>query len=85
MVNKDLPIVVYASESNLRSSRTMVREMWRDLKASRELAWRLIVRDISAQYRQSLFGIILAFLPPKVKALIFKLLNNRKIVKIGEK
>jgi hypothetical protein len=30
--------------------------MARDLVNSRELAWRLFVRDISAQYRQSILG-----------------------------
>ncbi len=38
----------------------MVRAMGQDLLASRELAWRLMVRDISAQYRQSLFGVVWA-------------------------
>jgi lipopolysaccharide transport system permease protein len=33
----------------------LFKEMGRDLLASRELAWQLMVRDISAQYRQSLF------------------------------
>lgn len=39
----------------------LAREMERDLLASRELAWRLMVRDISAQYRQSFLGIFWAF------------------------
>jgi lipopolysaccharide transport system permease protein len=83
-MNRDLPVVVYTPESKLRSSGTMAKEMWHDLKASRELAWRLMVRDISAQYRQSLFGIFWAFLPPIVTALIFIFLNSREIINIGE-
>ena len=82
-MNKDSPVVVYTPGAELRSSGTMAKEMWRDLKASRELAWRLMVRDISAQYRQSLFGIFWAFLPPIVTALIFIFLNSRNIVNIG--
>jgi len=42
--------------------------MGRDLLASRDLAWRLLVRDISAQYRQSLFGVAWAFVPPIITA-----------------
>ena len=62
----------------------MATEMWRDLKASREPAWRLMVSDISDQYRQSLFGIIWAFIPPIVMALVFIIINSRKIVNFGE-
>ena len=83
-MNKDLPVVVYTSESNIKSINGMATEMWRDLKASREPAWRLMVSDISAQYRQSLFGIIWAFIPPIIMALVFIILNSRKIVNIGE-
>ncbi len=62
----------------------MAQQMWRDLIDSRELAWRLTIRDISAQYRQSLMGILWAFFPPIATALIFIVLNNRKIINIGE-
>ena len=61
----------------------MAREMWRDLKASRELAWRLMVRDISAQYRQSYLGVLWAFLPPIATALVFVVLNSQKVINIG--
>jgi lipopolysaccharide transport system permease protein len=82
--NKDLPVVVYTPESKLRSPITMAKEMWRDLLASRELAWRLMVRDISAQYRQSVLGILWAFFPPIATAMIFVVLNNRKVINMGE-
>ena len=83
-MNKDLPIVIYTPESKLRSPIVMAKEMWTDLLASRELAWRLMVRDISAQYRQSILGVLWAFLPPIVTALIFVVLNSRNIINIGE-
>lgn len=83
-MSSDLPVVVYTSEPGLRSAKKMVKDLWNDLKASRELAWRLIIRDISAQYRQSLLGIIWAFLPPLVTALIFVVLNDRKIINLEE-
>ncbi len=82
--SKDLPIVVYTPESRLRFPILMVREMWRDLLASRELGWRLMVRDISAKYRQSLLGFLWAFLPPVATALVFIILNSRKIINISE-
>ncbi len=57
--------------------------MYRDLLASRELAWRLLVRDISAQYRQSLLGIFWAFLPPIITAASFTLAKSNGIINIG--
>jgi len=59
---------IYTPESSLRHPLILFQAMWRDLLASRELAWRLLVRDISAQYRQSILGIVWAFLPPIVTA-----------------
>jgi lipopolysaccharide transport system permease protein len=57
--------------------------MAHDLFSSRELAWRLFVRDISAQYRQSVLGYLWVFIPPLVASLPFIYLNSQGIVKIG--
>jgi len=58
--------------------------MLSDLKDSRELAWRLFIRDLSAQYRQSLFGVLWAFLPPIITSIIFIALQSRNIINFGE-
>lgn len=58
--------------------------MWRDLLASRELAWRLFVRDLSAQYRQSVFGYLWAFVPPILAAAPWVYLNSQKIVNVRD-
>ena len=79
-----LPVVVYKSGSQVLEPGHMFRAMWADLKASRELAWRLFIRDLSSQYRQSLFGILWAFLPPIVTGLIFILLQSRRVIDFGE-
>jgi lipopolysaccharide transport system permease protein len=76
--------VIYTSESRIRYPLLLFKEMWQDLLASRELAWRLLVRDISAQYRQSLLGIAWAFVPPIVTALGLVLARNTGVVNIGE-
>ena len=77
-------VTVYTSESQVRSPGILLRSMWADLKASRELSWRLFVRDISAQYRQSFLGVIWAFVPPIVTSLVFIFLQSRNIVNFGE-
>lgn len=51
-----------------------------DLWAARELAWRLLVRDLSAKYRQSLLGYAWAFLPPLMLALSFTLAGQAGIL-----
>jgi lipopolysaccharide transport system permease protein len=81
---KSLPVVVYTPESQLRSPKLLLIAMWNDLKASRELAWRLFVRDLSAQYRQSVLGIIWAFVPPIMTSLVFIYLHEQRIVNFGE-
>lgn len=73
---------VYTPESPLRQPMRFLREMFRDLRASRELAWRLFVRDTSAQYRQSMLGYVWAFLPPLVASLPFIFLNSQGVVAI---
>jgi len=79
-----LPITVYTPESALRHPGRLFREMFRDLLASRELAWRLFVRDISARYRQSMLGYVWAFLPPIVGTFTFVLLNRSGVLATGE-
>ncbi len=76
----NLPLTVYTPESQIRSPKKFVRAMFTDLVASRELAWRLFIRDISAQYRASLFGVIWAFVPPIITSLIFIVLQSRNVV-----
>ena len=75
--------VVYTPESELRHPGRLFARMWRDLRASRGLAWRLLVRDISAHYRQSFLGFAWAFLPPIVMALGFTLAGSAKVINIA--
>lgn len=77
------PEVIYTPESTLRHPIRLFKQMWRDLLASRELAWRLMVRDISAQYRQSFLGIAWAFLPPIILAVGFTLASDANVINIG--
>ncbi|BAY64608.1 ABC transporter permease protein [Calothrix brevissima NIES-22] len=74
--------VIYTPESRLRNPKQLAQQMWRDLLSSRELAWRLLVRDLSAQYRQSFLGIAWAFLPPIIMAAGFTLANDAKVINI---
>src|SRR5262249_32658788 len=77
------PITVYSPESPLPNPARLLREMFCDLLASMELAWRLFVRDTSAQYRQSILGYVWAVIPPLVASLPFVFLNSQGVVSMG--
>lgn len=74
---------VHTPESHLKHPIRLLKIMTRDLFASRELAWQLMVRDISAQYRQSFLGIFWAFVPPIVTAAGLTFARNTNIVNLG--
>jgi len=75
--------VLYTPDSELRHPRRLIRAMWNDLWASRELAGLLMRRDISAQYRQSFLGFAWAFLPSIVMAIGFTLAGNAKVINVA--
>jgi len=77
-------VTVYTPESPLRQPRKFVRELISDLWGSRELAWRLFVRDLRAQYRASLLGYVWVFLPPLVASLPFVYLKSAGVISIGD-
>ena len=77
-----LPVRVYSPEPLLGHPVTLVKKIFSDIYAGRELAWRLFIRDLSAQYRQTYFGYLWAFLPPLVASLTFIFLNSQGIVNI---
>ena len=84
MDHRSPPIMVYTPESRLRHPVVLFQEMGRDLLASRELAWRLLMRDIKAQYRQSFLGIFWAFLPPIVTAVALLVAKDVGAINVGE-
>lgn len=82
--SRPAPVVIYTPQSQLRRPRQLWRDMWKDLTKSRELAWRFFVRDLAAQYRQSLLGVFWAFFPPLMTSFIFIALRENNLVNVGE-
>jgi lipopolysaccharide transport system permease protein len=56
--------VTYTSESALRNPLALFRLMLIELSKSQELAWRLLIRDLKAQYKQTIFGFLWVLFPP---------------------
>ena len=83
VLNRGWPKVIYTPESQLRHPVQLFKEMGLDLLRSRELAWELMVRDISALYRQSFLGIFWAIIPPIVLAAGFTLASNSNVMSIA--
>jgi lipopolysaccharide transport system permease protein len=51
---------------------------------SRHLAWRLFVRDLSAQYRSSILGYFWVFIPPLIASLPFVYLTSAGVIKVAD-
>jgi len=80
---KDQRITVYSPDSLLASPGSLVRDMLRDLVASRELAWRLAVRDISSQYRLAFLGFLWAIILPLANTVVWVMLSQSGIVTVS--
>lgn len=81
---KEPGVTVYSPASSLRSPARLLGEMAHDLWRGRELAWRLAVRDISTQYRQTVLGLLWAFILPLANTLTWLFLNASGVVAVGE-
>ena len=78
------PVTIYSPDSLLRHPITLTREMFSSLWAGRELAWRLMIRNISVMYRQTMLGYIWAFLPPIVAAATFIILHKSGLFQVAD-
>jgi lipopolysaccharide transport system permease protein len=83
-MTEKLPVTIYSPGSPLANPREFLGSMVADLKSSRELAWRLAVRDISAQYRQSVLGILWALIIPLANTAIWLFLSAAQILQVGD-
>lgn len=62
----------------------VTRSMFQEIFSSRELIWRLFLRDFSAKYRQSVFGILWAVLLPVITVGMFVGMNRSGLLVIGD-
>jgi lipopolysaccharide transport system permease protein len=79
-----LPVTIYTPESQLANPRKLLHDMFRELAAGRELAWRLAVRDLSAQYRQTLLGFLWALILPLANTLVWIFLSRSGVVAVAD-
>lgn len=80
----NLKETIYTPESAIKNPKDLFCGMLQDLIQSRELAWRLFLRNISAKYRQTLMGYLWAVLPPLLTSAIWIFLNAQNILNFGK-
>ena len=81
---EELPVTVYSPESALVDPRRLIKEMYQELRNSRELAFALFSRDMKAQVRQSILGYVWLFFPPIATTLVWFFLNSSGVVKVAD-
>jgi lipopolysaccharide transport system permease protein len=75
-----IPVVIYTARSELVYPWHLVQELWSDIVRGRELGWRLFVRNLQSQYRQTLLGYFWAIMPPLITTLVWVGLQSFKMV-----
>lgn len=79
-----MQVKIYRPTSSHIKFKDLLIDMFDDVKNSKDLAWRLTVRDFKGQYRQSLLGVLWAFITPLMSALVWIFLNASGAVKIED-
>ncbi|HET6990341.1 MAG TPA: ABC transporter permease [Bacteroidia bacterium] len=79
-----LPVRVYSSDNAKYNIVATLRSLVKEFPAAHALGLRFASRNISTRYRQSIFGLLWAFLPPLVTATIWIFLNKNNVIKLGD-
>lgn len=82
-MNRELPEIEYSPASQLLKPGQFLRGMFTDLQTGRFLAWRLFVRNMAAQHRQSVLGYAWLLLGPIASTLVWVYLNSQKIISVA--
>jgi lipopolysaccharide transport system permease protein len=77
-----LPVRVITPQSGLHAFRIAGRKLITGISSAGNLAWRLFVRDTSAEHRQSMLGYVWLILPVVANTLTWVFLNSQGVVKI---
>lgn len=76
---------LYQSDAQIKRGQFVVwREMFGELISSRELIWRLFVRDFLAKYKQAVLGMTWALIMPLAMVGTFVFLNRAGVINIDK-
>jgi len=75
-------IEIYTPDREIRIGFfSLFKEIFADIARSRELIWRLFLRDFSARYRQSILGVLWALIMPLIIMGVFVYLHKGGILR----
>jgi lipopolysaccharide transport system permease protein len=77
-------VKIYEPNYIMKAGVRVWHDMFSEIIEFRGLIWRLIIRDLSARYKQSIFGILWAFIAPLTTMLIFVWIKSKNILPIRE-
>jgi lipopolysaccharide transport system permease protein len=72
-----------SADSRLQSLFPLLRQMAIEIWQARYLAWEVMRRNVSGQYRQSLLGLFLAFVPPLIVTIWCTLIRHARVIDVG--
>lgn len=77
--------IIYEPNNYLKAGWfALYRQMFSDLLKSRELGYRLFLRDFSAKYRQSLLGVLWVVIIPLFTVAVFVAINRAGVLRTGD-
>lgn len=82
--NQDPDWIVHSADPAWNSLPVVIRQTADGFWQSRALAWRLFIRNLRGEYRQSLLGWLWIFLPALANAGVWVLLNSSGTVRISQ-
>ncbi len=78
------PYKVYHADPQVRDLGSVARAMVSGLWHSHYAAYRIFIRDLKAEYAQSVSGLLWSFVDPLVVGFIFCLLHQARVINAGE-
>lgn len=76
-------VKTYFPDKQIKMGLSIWKEMFQQLVRSRELIWRLFLRDFNARYKQTILGLLWVLIMPLAAVGVFVLLNKSKVINVG--
>ena len=84
MDNTSLKTTIYTAQKQKNRFRSLAKEMWEEIHASRHVIAQVFIRDLKASYRKSYLGYLWAVIPGLTTTAIWMFLNSQNIIQIAE-
>lgn len=80
---RDLRMLTNSAERRLHSPLALLQQMVVEIWQARHLAWEVMRRNVSGHYRQSMLGVLLAFVPPLIITIWCTLIRHARVIDVG--